>query len=257
MSRKFKAHRHRVALAAPNKQRIVNGALLIFTLARRLHQLLTESLATLPARSNISIARQPHSRIAPRTLHLTASTAASERSEQQSTLKQGVAMLAALKTQRPKKHVHWDIEDCECEKLTKAHELEETTQHRPRYFNINFWFLTTVLLLAFLIVQNVPDLRSRGLGSYEKGFTTDFPDAHRTVGLEQRRFTSSLRDYPNGTLYMVSDASQDQYVGLPSPGIDGNWDALTHGRVFTIFTTPPTNLVQDVTFSSPRPRTLH
>lgn len=165
-------------------------------------------------------------------------------------------MLAALKTQRPKKHVHWDIEDCECGKLTKAHELEETTQHRPRYFNINFWFLTTVLLLAFLIAQNVPDLRSRGLGSYEKGFTTDFPDAHRTVGLEQRHFTSSLRDYPNGTLYMVSDASQRQYVGLPNLVIDANWDALTHGRVFAIFATPSTYQSQDATSSLLRLKTL-
>lgn len=164
-------------------------------------------------------------------------------------------MLATLKTPRPKKHVHWDIEDCECGKLKKAHELDEPTQHRPRFFNINFWFLTTALLLAFLIVQNIRDLRSRGLRSYENTFNTDFPDTHRTVGLERRRFISSLRDFPNGTLYMVSDASQRQYVGLPSPAIDENWDALTHGRMFTTFTTPPTNHSQDVTSSLPRLKT--
>lgn len=145
-------------------------------------------------------------------------------------------MLASLKIQRPRKHIHWDIAESECEKLTGADELENITQHRPRYFDINFWFLTTILLLAFSIVQNVRNLRSSGSGSYETGFATDLPDAHRTVGLDQRRFTSSLKDHPNGTLYMVSDASQLQYVGLPSPTIDANWDALTHGPVLTIFT---------------------
>ena len=165
-------------------------------------------------------------------------------------------MLGSTKTQRPKKQVRFDMEACEYEKLTDTYENTTQHQHRPRYFNINFWFLTTVLLLAFCILQNVRSLRADGSGSYEKGFTTDFPDAYRTVGLDRRRFTSSLRDYPNGTLYMVSDASQRQYVGLPNPTIDANWDALTQGRVLTTFTTPSTNPSQDATSSSPRLRTL-
>jgi hypothetical protein len=44
MSRKFTAHRHRVALAAPNKQRTVNKTLLIFTSARHQHQHCTNPL---------------------------------------------------------------------------------------------------------------------------------------------------------------------------------------------------------------------
>ncbi|KAJ4376625.1 hypothetical protein N0V86_006739 [Didymella sp. IMI 355093] len=88
--------------------------------------------------------------------------------------------------------------------------------------------------------------QSEGSGSYETGFTTDFPDMQRTIQLEKHRFTAALRDHPNGTLYLVSDSSQRQYVGLPNTAIDNNWDALTHGR-YVQLTAPETSLLHQDT----------
>jgi hypothetical protein len=176
--------------------------------------------------------------------------------EQRSLLQRGLTMLASLGIQRPRVHSYHDVADDECEKLTDADELEEPHRSRRRYFNINIWFFTTLLLLAFSIAQNISRSHSKGSGSYETGFTTDFPDTQRTIQLEKHRFTAALRDHSNGTLYLVSDASQPQYVGLPNTAIDDNWDALTHGKVITVLRPSSTNDPQDAMFSSPRPKPL-
>jgi hypothetical protein len=155
--------------------------------------------------------------------HRTAGMADPGRTKQRSTLQRALAMLASLKIQRPRKHWYHDIAD----------ELEHPHRPRRQYFNINIWFFTTILLLTFSIAQtqNVFRSHSKVSGSYETGFTTDLPDAQRTIQVEKHRFTAALRDHSNGSLYMVSDASKPQYVGLPTPAIDANWDALTHGMV--------------------------
>lgn len=163
--------------------------------------------------------------------HLAAGMADLGKPEQRSTLQRALAMLASLGIQRPRKHSYHDIADSECEKLTDADELEDPRRPRRQYFNINIWFFTTTLLLTFSIAQtqNVFRSHSRFSRSYETGFNTDLPDAQRTIQVEKHRFTAALRDHSNGSLYMVSDTSKPQYVGLPTPAIDANWDALTHG----------------------------
>lgn len=159
------------------------------------------------------------------------------RPRQRSTAQWVLVLLANFKLQRPRKHAYHDIVDAECEKLTDADELEGPRPSRRQYFNINVWFFTTILLLTLSIAQtsrNIIKSQSEVTGTYETGFTTDLPDAQRTIQLEKHRFTAALRDHRNGTLYMKSDPSQPQYVGLPTPNIDANWDALTHGESFRL-----------------------
>ncbi|KAJ4401348.1 hypothetical protein N0V91_008012 [Didymella pomorum] len=166
------------------------------------------------------------------------------RAEERSNLQIAPATLSYFRFQRPKKHSYHDITNSESEKLTDADELEDPHRPRRQYFNVNIWFFTTILLLTFSVAQNRNVFRSysRASGSYETGFSTDLPAPQRTIHVERHRFTAALRDHSNGSLYMFSDASKPQYVGLPNPAVDANWDALTHGRYFAL-TTPESSML--------------
>lgn len=61
-----------------------------------------------------------------------------------------------------------------------------------------------------------------------------------SIKLHQKRYTSAIRDHPNGTLYMAFNTSEPQYVGPPSPEIDAAWNSLLRGR-YIHFTTNETS----------------
>jgi hypothetical protein len=50
--------------------------------------------------------------------------------------------------------------------------------------------------------------------------------AHEAIEVVQKKFTTGIRSFPNGTLYRSFDPTERVFVGPPSADVDANWDAL-------------------------------
>ncbi|RAO68350.1 uncharacterized protein BHQ10_004362 [Talaromyces amestolkiae] len=85
----------------------------------------------------------------------------------------------------------------------------------------------------------------RYTGTYETGFDTELEEMKPSIKLHQKRYTSAIRDLPNGTLYMAFNTSEPQYVGPPSPEIDAAWNSLLQGRYIHFTTNETTWLNSD------------
>ncbi|KUL88986.1 hypothetical protein ZTR_06085 [Talaromyces verruculosus] len=121
---------------------------------------------------------------------------------------------------------------------------DASTRERVKHGSIirsPVWAVMTFILAVVSLVENIYLLRTvrstkRNIGTYETGFDTELEEMKSSIKLHQKRYTSAIRDHPNGTLYMAFNTSEPQYVGPPSPEIDAAWNSLLRGRYihFTI-----------------------
>lgn len=97
---------------------------------------------------------------------------------------------------------------------------------------IGLWILSTALFTSLAVYLDRRAVTSR-LGTYEKGWKTDFEPARQYISTEQVRFTGSPAfDLENN--YFVPNPDPITYVGDPSPEVDRAWDELTWGRYILI-----------------------
>ncbi|ETI25970.1 hypothetical protein G647_02747 [Cladophialophora carrionii CBS 160.54] len=71
------------------------------------------------------------------------------------------------------------------------------------------------------------------LGSFDRGWATDFITVRSEIKAEQITFNGSPAFDENKTMF-VPNPDPVRYVGPPSPEIDKNWEKLTWGRYFLI-----------------------
>lgn len=112
---------------------------------------------------------------------------------------------------------------------------DATQERRPRrpwkcFYSSPIWLVTTLILLIVCVFQAV---LHHVAPSYENGFSTDLADLTSALRLRQTRFTGSIRNWANGTMYSAQPALDTQgrrFTGTPSEDIDAAWHDLIYGR---------------------------
>jgi len=89
------------------------------------------------------------------------------------------------------------------------------------------WKVSTFILLMFLAWISVLYLKEIRRPQPWRG--TDFIAARPAIRTVQRKFTTGIESYLNGSLYRSFDPEELSYVGPPSAEIDANWEALHEG----------------------------
>ncbi|TKA33322.1 hypothetical protein B0A50_00875 [Salinomyces thailandicus] len=118
---------------------------------------------------------------------------------------------------------------------TPASKPRRFTNRCPTSLSSPLWVLSTLLLLALLIVQHTrPTLPEPNRGTYESGFPTDLPALKPYIRLHSPRFTASaILDLPDGVLTLAEPARDGlgrAFTGKSSAGIDAAWRDLLRAR---------------------------
>ncbi|OCL05573.1 hypothetical protein AOQ84DRAFT_379460 [Glonium stellatum] len=119
-------------------------------------------------------------------------------------------------------------------------EMQPEISKRPgRSFSLRLnptipWIATTVffaLYSAFLATK-------QHHSSPQVWRETDFIGARNAISVVERKFTTGIRAYENGTLYRTFDSEEPLFVGEPSPEIDANWDRIVNIDTQAFYITP-------------------
>ncbi|KAJ5166341.1 uncharacterized protein N7482_005122 [Penicillium canariense] len=133
----------------------------------------------------------------------------------------------------PKKQSYRPIhsEDTDSESSDTSRFIEPESCQKSHLRLIAPWIASTLflsLITGYLLFQ-----QPRSCSACPSAFRTDLRDAHAYIFYEERVFSGKLGfNEELGKVYRDIDRSEPQYVGPPSPEIDGAWaDLLRDGHM--------------------------
>ncbi|CZR55583.1 uncharacterized protein PAC_05471 [Phialocephala subalpina] len=120
--------------------------------------------------------------------------------------------------------------------------IQRRTSRLTKFWTALPWILTIVF--SSLSLHTYISLREKtneiGLGSFARGYVTDFAPARVAIRVEQKTFTGSPQFDSNATAF-VPHPDPTEYVVDPSPELDELWDDLTDRKKLATLTitSPP------------------
>ncbi|KAF2008377.1 hypothetical protein BU24DRAFT_468979 [Aaosphaeria arxii CBS 175.79] len=107
--------------------------------------------------------------------------------------------------------------------------LGANNQHQSNLSKL--WTFSILSLAVYSVVVTVlllrVELASRRI-SCQPWRASDLEAAHSAIDVVEKKFTTGIRSFQNGTLYRSYDPSEPTFVGPPSPEIDANWDNIVN-----------------------------